>query len=84
MTIGEFVVVGVEPSPGGPPFALLAREGDSGLAYAGSAFVTLRRYDRNAFWEATELLKVGAPDLRQGRRAKASFLKPKLVFERST
>ena len=24
MAVGEFVVVGVEPNPGGPPFALLA------------------------------------------------------------
>ena len=78
MAVGEFVVVGVEPNPGGPPFALLAREGDSGLAYAGSAFVTLRDEERKAFWEATELLKVGAPAVPEIRRAKASFLTPKL------
>jgi ATP-dependent DNA ligase len=37
MTEGEFVVVGLEPNPGGAPFALLAREAADGLVYAGSA-----------------------------------------------
>jgi ATP-dependent DNA ligase len=54
MAESEFVVVGVEPNPGGPPFALLARESDVGLTYAGSAFVTLPQDEREAFWEAAE------------------------------
>ena len=32
----------------------------------------------HAFWQATELLKVGAPAVPEIRRAKASFLRPKL------
>jgi bifunctional non-homologous end joining protein LigD len=78
MVEGEFVVVGVEPNLGGPPFALLARESDQGLAYAGSAFVTLRGEERETFWEATELLKVKAPAVTEIRRSKVSFLKPQL------
>ena len=76
MTEGEFVVVGVEPNPGGPPFALLARQTETGLSYAGSAFVTLPQAERDAFWEATELLKIKAPVVPDIRGAKASFLKP--------
>ena len=54
MVEGEFVVVGVEPNPGGPPFALLARDTEAGLAYSGSAFVTLPKEERDRFWEGTE------------------------------
>jgi ATP-dependent DNA ligase len=74
----EFVVVGVEPNPEGSPFALLARETSDGLADAGSAFVTLPKEEREAFWKATELLKVRHPAVSEIRRAKASFLKPRL------
>ena len=42
----EFVVVGYEREPGQAAFALLARELDGKLAYAGSAFITLRRRER--------------------------------------
>lgn len=72
------MVVGVEPHLGGPPVALLARESDSGLAYAGGAFVTLRGAERDAFWEAAELLKTKAPAVRELYRTKGSFLRPLL------
>ena len=52
----EFVVVGVEPNPGGPPFALLAREEGGKLVYAGSAFVTLPTKPRDLFWKRAEAL----------------------------
>jgi ATP-dependent DNA ligase len=84
MAVGEFVVVGVEPNPGGPPFALLAREGDSGLAYAGSAFVTLRDEDRKAFWAATELLKVGLRPCRRSDARRPLSLSLISAFGRST
>ena len=51
---------------------------DEGLIYVGSAFVTLPRDERDAFWEATELLKVAKPAVKDIRRAKVSFLRPKL------
>ena len=47
---GNFVVIGTEPGNAGPPVALLAREGDHGLVYAGSAFVTLAEPGRELFW----------------------------------
>jgi hypothetical protein len=48
----------MEPNPGGAPFALLAREEEDGLVYAGSAFVTLSAAERDRFWTTTEELKV--------------------------
>ena len=57
----EFVVVGVEPNPGGPPFALLAREDGGSLTYAGSAFVTLPTKPRDKFWKQAEALAVSRP-----------------------
>lgn len=47
--------------------ALLAREGEEGLVYAGSAFVTLRGEERAPVWEATELLKVSRPQVKNVR-----------------
>lgn len=78
MVESEFVVVGVEPNLGGPPFALLARQTEAGLVYAGSAFVTLPQAERDRFWQAAEKLKVTEPGIRDIRRAKVSFVKPAL------
>ena len=79
MVEGEFVVVGMEPNPGGAPFALLAREEEGGLVYAGSAFVTLPQQERDRFWTTAEALKVKRPAVKLetvGR--KASYVKPEL------
>lgn len=57
----EFVVVGVQREPGCSPAALLARETEAGLSYAGSAFVTLTYADREIFWRIVEALEVPAP-----------------------
>ena len=78
MTEGEFVVVGMEPNPGGPPFALLARETGKGLAYVGSAFVTLPQPARDRFWRETEKLKIPRPVLKEISRRKASFVRPEM------
>jgi DNA ligase D-like protein (predicted ligase) len=80
MTESEFVVVGMEPNPGGAPFALLAREENGELIYAGSAFVTLPAKARDKFWNMAEKLKVDRPavrPLKMGKR-KATFVAPKL------
>lgn len=78
MTEGEFVVVGMEPNPGGAPFALLARETDAGLVYAGSAFVTLSELHREAFWTRAEGLKIRKPVCPEIRGNKASFVRPEV------
>jgi DNA ligase D-like protein (predicted ligase) len=80
MTESEFVVVGMEANPGGAPYALLAREEEGGLVYAGSAFVTLGAADRDRFWTMTETLhvpKAVVAELREGKR-KATFVRPEL------
>jgi len=57
----EFTVIGAEYEPGSPAFALLARETDDGLAYAGSAFVTLGGSARDRFWTEIERLRWPKP-----------------------
>jgi bifunctional non-homologous end joining protein LigD len=71
-------VVGVEPNVGGPPYALLAREEDGQLVYAGSAFVTLPTKVRDRFWKQAETLTVSHPVVRDIQRRKVSFLKPQM------
>jgi DNA ligase D-like protein (predicted ligase) len=50
----EFTVIGFETAQGGPPAALLAREADEGLSYAGAAMVTLSGPQRERFWRTVE------------------------------
>ena len=75
---GEFVVVGAAPNPGGAPFALLAREEDGELVYAGSAFVTLSAGCRDRFWRSIEARKLKHPVVAGVGSRKASFCRPEL------
>ena len=79
MTESEFVVVGMEPNPGGAPFALLAREEEGELIYAGSAFVTLPQPERDLFWTSAEALKMKRSAMKLGAGGrKATFVKPEM------
>ena len=79
MVEGEFVVVGMEPNPGGAPFALLAREEEGELVYAGSAFVTLPQSERDRFWTSAETLKVKRPAVKFAAGGRnATFVKPEI------
>ena len=78
MTEGEFVVVGVEPNPGGALFALLARDTAGELIYAGAAFVTLPQPARDQFWTRTEAIKIPKAAVPELRNRKASFVRPEL------
>jgi ATP-dependent DNA ligase len=87
----EFVVVGVQPGDGGPPFALLAREGGElareggdGLEYAGSAFVTLSDDQRDLFWKDMDRLRVPRPALAMSKRPKTTWVKPSVRCEQSS
>ncbi len=66
---GEFTVIGAEHEPGSPAFALLARETGDGLAYVGSAFVTLAGTSRDRFWESVEQHRRSRPvvDVKDGK-----------------
>ncbi len=74
----QFIVIGTEPGDRGPPFALLAREDDEGLHYAGSAFVTLGGDERETFWNEVERLRRKRPALAMPKRAKTTWIEPHL------
>jgi bifunctional non-homologous end joining protein LigD len=75
---GEFVVVGVEHEPGSPAFALLAREADNHLEYAGSAFVTLAGEARDQFWTEVALLSRAKPPLRLPQKRGRRWVEPRM------
>lgn len=81
----DYTVIGAARDPGKPSFALLAREVDGALSYAGSAFITLRDRDRDSFWRRVDELGCDAPAVpmlkheatwcRPGLRVRARHLK---------
>jgi bifunctional non-homologous end joining protein LigD len=75
---GEFVVIGAQPGDQGPPCALLARETEGGLEYAGSAFVTLSAVEREKFWNQMDRLRTPRPPVTMSKLSKASWVRPEL------
>jgi DNA ligase D-like protein (predicted ligase) len=73
----EFVVIGTERAAGKPATALLAREGEGGLEYAGGAMVTLPEAERDRFWRAVEQLKAPTPPVPLPT-SKAMWMEPRL------
>lgn len=73
----EFVVVGTERSTKGTT-ALLARETEQGLEYAGGAMLTLRSEDRERFWTCAEELAADRPALPLRKRPGVAWLEPRL------
>ena len=76
VTEAEFIVLGTDRPAGKPAMALLARQAEGGLAYAGVAFVTLREPEREKFWRRAEALAIPAPALAGLRRKGASWCRP--------
>jgi bifunctional non-homologous end joining protein LigD len=72
----QLIVIGTEPGDRGPPFALLAREDEGGLHYAGSAFVTLGGDERKMFWNEVERLRRKRPALAMPKRPKTTWIEP--------
>lgn len=73
----EFFVVGCEQTKG-PACALLARQTEGGLEYAGSAFVTLGGDERERFWRRMDQLSIDRPAVPIGRRKHARWVSPGL------
>lgn len=73
----DFVVVGFEQTKG-PACALLARETEQGLEYAGSAFVTLGGDERERFWRRMDQLSIERPAVAIVRRKRARWVSPGL------
>lgn len=74
----EFLVVGTEVTPGEPVSALLARETEGGLEYAGGAAVTLAAPVREVFYAATEQLRRDKPLAGMPRSKKARWIEPQM------
>jgi ATP-dependent DNA ligase len=71
----EFVVIGTSKGDRAP-LALLAREGDDGLVYAGGAMVTLPQADRDRFWQSIELVRAPKPPIPMEPRKETRWTKP--------
>jgi DNA ligase D-like protein (predicted ligase) len=78
---GEFhLIIGLAQDPKGPPIALLAREGLEGdLRYAGGAFLTLPREERDELRHAAAFLEVTRPAVRHAGKQRAQWLRPGLI-----
>lgn len=72
----DYVVIGAEHEPGKPALALLAREVDGGLEYAGSAFVTLGGDERDKFWTSIDLHPRTKPAVAMEKRKQARWVDP--------
>lgn len=73
----EFVIIGHERGVG-PTTALLARQTEAGLEYAGGAFLTVDERSRDRFWKTAERLVTPQPPMKTVKRKGATWLKPKM------
>jgi bifunctional non-homologous end joining protein LigD len=71
----DLVVIGTERGDKAPT-ALLAREVDGRLVYAGGAMLTLPQHKRDLFWDAGEVLRTDEPPLAMKPRKGVSWIKP--------
>lgn len=71
----ELTLIGTERGDKAP-MALLARQTDNGLEFAGGAMVTLRQPDRDRFWQTAEALKTKLPPVPMKPRKEASWTTP--------
>jgi bifunctional non-homologous end joining protein LigD len=79
MVEGEFILLGTEVDDSGIPWALLARELDGGLEFAGPAILRLPAHARVEWVEKFVAMSIEKPALKGLRRAnKAQWLKPEL------
>jgi bifunctional non-homologous end joining protein LigD len=74
-TEGEYLVIGTSKGDRAP-VALLAREEDGELVYAGGAMVTLPQPDRDRFWEAIDRNRTPKPPLPMDLRKETGWAKP--------
>lgn len=77
---GTFVVIGHKRDRS-RSVALLARETEPGLVYAGSAFVTLADAERELFWRTMDRLATDSPPVDDAGVAGASWVRPQMKVE---
>jgi bifunctional non-homologous end joining protein LigD len=73
----EFVVIGTSKGDRAP-VALLAREDDGELTYAGGAMVTLPQPDRDRFWQALDPIRTPVPPIPMAARKETGWAKPEI------
>src|SRR5262245_35518414 len=79
MVEGEFVLIGTEIDDNGVPWALLAREQDGELEFAGPAILRPPSYSRAEWADRFAAMSIGKPALKGLRRTnKAQWLKPQI------
>jgi bifunctional non-homologous end joining protein LigD len=78
MTEGTYTVIGIERGQGAPSFALLAREVDGALEYAGSAFITLKDAERERFWRGVDRFACDAPPVPISKGYDATWCRPEM------
>jgi bifunctional non-homologous end joining protein LigD len=79
MVEGEFVLLGTEKDDGGIPWALLAREHDGQLEFAGPAIIRPPPHARAEWAEKFAAMAIERPALKGLRRAnKAQWFKPEI------
>ena len=84
MVEGEFVLLGTEVDDSGIPWALLAREQDGGLEFAGPAILRPPSHARAEWVDKFAAMSIEKPALKGLRRAnKAQWLKPEMQGEGS-
>jgi bifunctional non-homologous end joining protein LigD len=70
--------IGAERGQGMPSVALLAREVEGALEYAGSAFITLKDAERERFWRYIDRLACDRPALPMAKGYAAAWCRPAL------
>ena len=79
MVEAEFVLLGTEVDDSGIPWALLAREKEGELEFAGPAIIRPPSHARTEWIEKFAAMAIDRPALKELRRAnKAQWLKPEI------
>ncbi len=71
-------MIGWQSSSDGPAVALLSRNDEQFLSYAGSAFITLAEPVRTLFWEAVHRLSRVASPVPEARTLAANWVTPEV------
>jgi bifunctional non-homologous end joining protein LigD len=78
MIEGEFVLLGTEIDDSGIPWALLARERNGELEFAGPAIFRPPSHVTAEWAERVAAMSIEKPALKSLRRGKAQWLKPQI------
>jgi len=78
MVEGDFVLIGTEVDDSGIPWALLAREHNGALEFAGPAILRPLSHARAEWAKKFQAISIEKPTLKGLRRGRAQWLKPEI------